>query len=87
VETDAAFRLAILSPDEPSWGEIDAEKNAFGAIIERIVRRNVDAGLLRADFSAGGFILITRGAMANMSGGDDWGQHVTLQLEGIRGSL
>ncbi|WP_349898831.1 TetR/AcrR family transcriptional regulator [Parafrigoribacterium soli] len=86
VAPDAAFRLAILSPDEPSWADIDTEKNAFGAIIERIVQRNVDAGLLRADFRAGDFILITRGAMANMSGGDDWRRHVTLQLEGIRGA-
>jgi AcrR family transcriptional regulator len=84
VEPDAAFRFAILSPQEPAWGDIAAEKNEFGAIIRRIVQRAVDAGRLRADFRADDFILITRGAMANMTGGDDWRRHLLLQIEGIR---
>lgn len=83
-QPDAAFRFALLGPQEPDWEEIDAEKNAFAAIVERIVRRAVDAGCLRADFRAGDFILITRGAMANMTGAGDWRRHLTLQLEGVR---
>lgn len=83
-EPDAAFRFAILSPEEPSWGDIEAEKNAFAGSVERIVHRAVDAGVLRADFRASDFVLITRGAMANMSGNGDWRRHLALQLEGIR---
>jgi hypothetical protein len=30
------------------------------------------------------FVLVTRGAMANMTGTGDWRRHLTLQLEGIR---
>jgi AcrR family transcriptional regulator len=83
-QPDAAFRLALLGPQEPSWDEIDAEKTAFAAIVERIVQRAIDADHLRGDFSASDFILITRGAMANMTGSGDWRRHLTLQLEGIR---
>ncbi|GIH46100.1 transcriptional regulator, TetR family [Microbispora rosea] len=85
-EADAAFRFALLGPEEPSWNDIAAEKTDFSAITERIVRRAVDAGRLRADFRADDFVLITRGAMANMTGAGAWRRHVMLVLEGIRGS-
>jgi AcrR family transcriptional regulator len=83
-QPDAAFRYALLGPQEPSWDEIDAEKTEFAAIVERIVRRAVDAGSLRADFSASDFVLITRGVMANMAGAGDWRRHLALHIEGIR---
>ncbi|MEE4543061.1 helix-turn-helix domain-containing protein [Streptomyces sp. V4-01] len=84
VAADAAFRFALLGPQEPRWNDIAAEKTDFSAITERIVLRAVDAGRLRADFHAADFVLITRGAMANMSGTGDWRRHVTLVLEGVR---
>ncbi|MET9494380.1 helix-turn-helix domain-containing protein [Streptomyces sp. NPDC006552] len=84
VQPDAAFRLAVLGPQEPSWEAIEAEKSAFAAIIERIVRRAIDAGHLRADFQPSDFVLLTRGAMANMSGDQDWRRYLTLQLEGVQ---
>lgn len=83
-QPDAAFRFALLGPQEPAWEDIDAEKSAFSAIVERIVRRAVEAGCLRPDFRAHDFILVTRGAMANMTGAGDWRRYLTLQLEGIR---
>jgi AcrR family transcriptional regulator len=83
-QADAAFRFALLGPGEPNWNDITAEKTDFAAITERIVRRAVDAGRLRTDFRAEDFVLITRGAMANMTGAGDWRRHVTLVLEGIR---
>ncbi|MFJ9832840.1 hypothetical protein ACIRU2_15830 [Streptomyces sp. NPDC101169] len=46
------------------------------------MRRAVDAGRLREDFRAHDFVLITRGAMANMTGAGDWRRHVMLLLEG-----
>ncbi|SEL03551.1 TetR/AcrR family transcriptional regulator [Nonomuraea pusilla] len=84
-EADAAFRFAILGPEKPSWNDIVAEKTDFSAIIERIVRRAVHAGRLREDFRAADFVMVTRGAMANMTGPGAWRRHVTLVLEGIRG--
>jgi hypothetical protein len=71
-EADTAFRFALLGPQEPSWNDIAAEKTDFSAITESIVRRAVDAGGLREDFRADDFVLITRGAMANMSGAGPW---------------
>ncbi|MFJ9459712.1 TetR/AcrR family transcriptional regulator [Kitasatospora sp. NPDC101447] len=85
VQADAAFRFALLGPEEPSWNDIAAEKADFSAITESIVQRAVDAGRLRADFHAHDFVLITRGAMANMTGAGDWRRYVTLLLDGIRG--
>jgi AcrR family transcriptional regulator len=83
-QTDAAFRFALLGPQEPNWDDIAAQKREFATITERIVRRAVSAERLRDDFLAADFILITRGAMANMTGTGDWRRHVTLTLDGIR---
>lgn len=81
---DAAFRFAILSPEEPAWSAIRAEKAAFFAVAERIVERAVAAGRLRPDFRADDFVLISRGTMANMSGDGGWRRHLQLQLDGVR---
>lgn len=81
---DAAFRFALLGPEEPRWNDIAAAKTDLSAITERIVRRAIDAGHLREDLRPEDFVLITRGAMANMTGSGDWRRHVTLVLEGIR---
>jgi AcrR family transcriptional regulator len=84
-QADAAFRFALIGPQEPRWSDIAAEKTDFSALTERIVRRAIAAGRLREDFRADDFVLITRGAMANMTAPDDWRRHVALVLEGIRG--
>jgi AcrR family transcriptional regulator len=84
VAGDSAFRRALLGPDEPRWEAIAAQKSAFREVVGRIVRRAVDAGLLRPDFDAEDFVLITRGAMANMPGDTAWRRHVALQRDGIR---
>ena len=86
-QPDAAFRFAILSPEEPTWADITAEKHAFSEIVDRVVLRAVDAGLLRPDFRPDDFILITRGAIANMSGSGAWRRHLDLQLDGIRNTV
>ncbi|MEU5629704.1 MULTISPECIES: hypothetical protein [Streptomyces] len=83
-EADAGLRYALLGPGEPRWTDITAEKTDFSTITERIVRRAVEAGRLREDFDAQDFVLITRGAMATVTGADDWRRHVALFLDGIR---
>lgn len=85
VQADAGFRVALLGPQEPTWSRIAAEKTDFGAIIERVVDRAVAAGCLRADFTVQDFILMSRGAMANMTDTDDWRRYVELVVDGIRG--
>ena len=83
-QTDSAFRRALLGPEEPRWEAIAGQKAAFGEVVGRIVGRAVDASVLRPDFDAEDFVLVTRGAMANMAGDGDWRRHLQLQLEGIR---
>jgi len=82
--TDAGFRVSILSPVEPAWHDIVAEKAAFGASVSRIAERAVAAGLVRPDFTGDDFILITRGAMSNMRDDRTWRRFVELALDGIR---
>lgn len=84
VEGDSAFRQALLGPDEPRWEAIAAQKAAFGEVVARIVGRAVDASVLRRDFTARDFVLITRGAMATMADAGGWRRHLQLHLEGLR---
>jgi AcrR family transcriptional regulator len=83
-EHDAAFRLALLGPEDPAWAEIAEQKAEFGEIAQRILGRAVAAGRVRSDLTFGDFVLITRGVMVNMTPDDDWRRHLTLALEGIR---
>lgn len=84
-QADAGFRFSLLSPAEPAWHDIVREKADFAASVARIVERAVGAGLVRSDFTADDFILLTRGAMANMGGDHDgWRRFINLALEGIR---
>jgi AcrR family transcriptional regulator len=84
-ERDAAFRYAILGPEPTRWEQIAEAKEAFAAIAGRILERAVAAGRLRSDLRFGDFVLITRGAMANMNPeDDDWRRHLALMLDGIR---
>jgi len=81
-QEDAAFRRAILGPEEPDWDEVAAQKSEFSSIVARIVARAVDAGRVRRDFTHEDFILLTRGAIANMNGAD-WHRYLTLLTEGL----
>ena len=84
-ERDVAYRYAILGPETTAWDQIAEQKTEFAEIAQRILRRAVDAGHVRSDLRFEDFVLITRGAMANMNpGDDDWRRHLTLTLEGIR---
>jgi len=84
-EGDAAFRYAILGPEKKDWSQIAEQKAQFADIARPILQRAVDAGYLRSDLTFADFVLITRGAMANMNpGDDDWRRQLTLTLEGIR---
>ena len=83
-EADAAYRFAVLGPQEPDWDEINVEKQQFAEVVERIMGRAVEDDELRPGLIGDDFVLITRGAMANMGNGRDWRRHVELLLDGIR---
>ena len=85
-ERDAAFRYAILGPEKTPWAEIAEQKAEFADIARRIIQRAVNDGQARNDLTFTDFVLITRGAMANMNpDDDDWRRHMALMLEAIRG--
>jgi AcrR family transcriptional regulator len=86
-EADIAFRRALLGSDTPAWETIDDQKRALTAVVAAVVERAVAAGRLRADFTADDFVLVARGAMANMGDRAAWRRHLSLQFEGIAGSL
>jgi len=83
VSSDSAFRRALLGPEEPRWEAIALHKAAFRDVVARIVARAVEGGVVRSDFGVDDFVLVTRGVMANMDGGD-WRRHLAIQLDGIR---
>jgi AcrR family transcriptional regulator len=87
-ERDTAFRYAILGPEKTEWAGIAEQKEQFAEIARRIIRRAVDASHVRSDLTFTDFVLITRGAMANMNpDDDDWRRHVALMFEGIGSPL
>ena len=86
-ERDAAFRYAILGAENADWAEIADQKAQFADIAQRIIQRAADAGHVRSDLSFTDFVLITRGAMANMNPDDeDWRRYLALISEGISAS-
>jgi AcrR family transcriptional regulator len=84
-ESDAAFRYAILGPEKTDWAEIAEQKAEFADIAQRIIQHAADTGHVRSDLNFTDFVLITRGALANMNpDDDDWHRYVRLMTEGIR---
>ncbi len=83
-EQDAAFRAALLGPEDFDWADLAAQKEAFLAVAEPIIAKAVNAGYLRSDFGVKDFIMITRGVMTNMTPNNDWRRHLELSLQGVR---
>jgi AcrR family transcriptional regulator len=84
-EDDAAFRYAILGPEQTDWELIAAQKAQFSDVARRVLERAVDARCVRRDLTFEDFVAVTRGAMANMNpADDDWRRYLAITLEGIR---
>lgn len=83
-EHDAAFRVALLGPDDFDWADLAAQKEAFLATAEPIIAKAVQGGYLRSDFDVKDFIMVTRGVMTNMTPNNDWRRHLELTLGGVR---
>jgi len=85
-ECDAAFRYAILGPEQTEWAEIAQQQAEVAEVAQTIILRAIHTGQVRPDLTFTDFVLITRGAMANMNPADnDWRRHLALMLEAIRG--
>ena len=85
-DQDAAFRVAMLGPEQFDWADLAEQKEAFLSTAEPIIAKAVKAGYLRSDFGMKDFILITRGVMTNMTPNNDWRRHLELSLNGVRPS-
>ncbi len=83
-EHDAAFRVALLGPEDFDWADLAVQKETFLSAAEPIIAKAVKAGCLRSDFGVKDFIMITRGVMTNMTPNNDWLRHLEFSLNGVR---
>lgn len=68
--------------------DVAAECGRAGGVLDSVVRRASDAGVLRSDFGAGDLATLVWGMskVIAMSGGDDgvWRRHLGFVLDGLR---
>jgi AcrR family transcriptional regulator len=83
---DAALRDALSRVPE-AWDHAAVERERVLAIMDRIIRRGQEAGVIRKDFSAAEMPMIMCGLTSVMSQRDaewDWRRHLAIVLDGIR---
>jgi AcrR family transcriptional regulator len=87
VEGDAGFQLAMMGSNELEWEGIEEEKAVLAAVVTRIIRRAVDAGVVRDDFTFEDFGMVMCGITSTMyykPGGADWRRHLAIIVDGLR---
>ncbi len=87
VEGDVGFQLAMMGSNELEWEGIEEQKAVLAAILTRIIRRAVDAGVVRDDFTFEDFGMVMCGITSTMyyqPGGADWRRHLALVVQGVR---
>jgi AcrR family transcriptional regulator len=86
VEGDAGFQLAMMGSNQLEWEGIEEQKAALAEVVTRIIRRAVDAGVVREDFTFDDFGMVMCGTTSTMyykPGSGDWRRHLELTLHGI----
>ncbi|MGK2955468.1 MAG: TetR/AcrR family transcriptional regulator [Solirubrobacterales bacterium] len=87
VEGDAGFQLAMMGSEELEWEGIEEEKKAFAVPAIRILKRAVDAGVVRKDLTFDDYPMLMCGITSIMyfdPPGAGWSRHVDLILAGLR---
>jgi AcrR family transcriptional regulator len=87
VEGDVGFQLAMMGSNELEWEGIEEQKAVLAAVVTRIIRRAVEAGAVRADFTFEDFGMVMCGITSTMyykPGGADWRRHLAITLHGVR---
>jgi AcrR family transcriptional regulator len=87
VEGDMGFQLAMMGSDQLEWEGIEEQKAALAAVLTRIIRRAVDAGAVRDDFTFEDFGMVMCGITSTMyykPGSADWRRHLAVILNGVR---
>jgi AcrR family transcriptional regulator len=87
VEGDVGFQLALMGSNELEWEGIEEQKAVLAAILTRIIRRAVSAGVVRDDFTFEDFGMMMCGITSTMyykPGSADWRRHLAIILQGVR---
>jgi AcrR family transcriptional regulator len=86
VEGDMGFQLAMMGSNQLEWEGIEEQKAALAAVLTRIIRRAVDAGVVREDFTFEDFGMLMCGITSTMyykPGIADWRRHLAIILHGV----
>jgi AcrR family transcriptional regulator len=86
VEGDVGFQLAMMGSNQLEWEGIEEQKAALSEVVTRIIRRAVDAGVVREDFTFDDFGMVMCGTTSTMyykPGSGDWRRHLELTLHGV----
>ena len=86
VEGDVGFQLAMMGSDQLEWDGIEEQKAVLAAILSRIIRRAVAAGVVRDDFTFEDFGMVMCGITSTMyykPGSADWRRHLAIVLHGV----
>jgi AcrR family transcriptional regulator len=87
VEGDVGFQLAMMGSDQLEWEGIEEQKAVLAAVLTRIIRRAVSAGVVRDDFTFEDFGMVMCGITSTMyykPGSADWRRHLAIVLRGVR---
>ena len=87
VEGDIGFQLAMMGSNELEWEGIAEQKAVLAAVLTRIIRRAVSAGVVRDDFTFEDFGMVMCGITSTMyykPGSADWRRHLAIILNGVR---
>ena len=87
VEGDMGFQLAMMGSDQLEWEGIEEQKAVLAAVVTRIIRRAVSAGVVRDDFTFEDFGMVMCGITSTMyykPGSADWRRHLAIILHGVR---
>jgi AcrR family transcriptional regulator len=87
VEGDMGFQLAMMGSNQLEWEGIEEQKAVLAAVLTRIIRRAVSAGVVRDDFTFEDFGMVMCGVTSTMyykPGSADWRRHLAIILHGVR---
>jgi len=90
VEGDMGFQLAMMGSNELEWEGIAEQKAVLAAVLTRIIRRAVSAGVVRDDFTFEDFGMVMCGITSTMyykPGSADWRRHLAIILNGVRAPI
>jgi AcrR family transcriptional regulator len=87
VEGDVGFQLAMMGSNQLEWEGIEEQKAVLAEVLTRIIRRAVDAGVVRDDFTFEDFGMMMCGITSTMyykPGSADWRRHLAIIVHGVR---